>query len=94
MPEKKTYTFVVATEITLHVEVKAASLAEAVKKAQSAPVMSFCYQCADGEPGQWSTSGELDCDPGMAPLESVYVEGDDVLTTDSFDEAARLWGDP
>lgn len=92
MPEKKTYTFVVATGITLHVEVKATSLAEAVKKAQSASVMSLCHYCARSEKGEWRTSGELDCEPQMAPLEDAYAFVDDESVDIDLAEAKRLWG--
>lgn len=72
------YSFQVVAGISMHVEVEAASLEEAVEKAQSAGVISLCHQCAGSHHGEWSTSGELDCDPAACTLTSVYA-GDEEL---------------
>lgn len=45
---------------TLRSVVEARSKQEAIQKAQEAPIMRLCYQCSQGEPDEWSASGELD----------------------------------
>jgi hypothetical protein len=54
--------------ISCQVEVEAKSEAEARKLAADAPMLTLCYQCSNGEPGSWNTSGELD---GTPTIESV-----------------------
>ncbi len=46
--------------ISVDIEVEASSPSEARRVAREAPMQTFCHQCADGEEGAWSTSGELD----------------------------------
>ena len=86
-PRRK-YTFVVAAEFSLQVDVEAASLEEAVDAARAASVMSLCHQCARGEVGEWSTSGELDTCPAEADLVEAYCD-DQVVTS----EAQEVWTD-
>lgn len=78
MSETKKYTFVVCSGISLHVDVEAKSLAEAMKLAQDSPIQGLCHQCARGDDGEWSTSGELDCDPASGELVSVYIDDEDL----------------
>lgn len=85
---EKTYMFVVEGTISLHVEVKASTLEEAVEKAQGASTMSLCYQCSRGDDGEWSTSGELDCDPAESPLVEAYVDDEEI----DLEEAKKAWG--
>jgi hypothetical protein len=58
------FTFVVGCGISLHLEVEADSIEDAIDKAKEAPVMQLCGHCAEGFEGEWSTSGELDGTPG------------------------------
>jgi hypothetical protein len=70
------HTFVINATITLSVTVEARTLAEAVKLAQESGVMSLCHQCAEGEKGAWSTSGELDYgDPSDCVLVGYHGPG-------------------
>lgn len=46
--------------ISVSVEVEAPSPTKARTLARAAPMQSLCHQCATGEDGAWSTSGELD----------------------------------
>lgn len=46
--------------ISVSVVVEAESPSAARQLARHAPMMTFCHQCAVGEDGAWSTSGELD----------------------------------
>ena len=75
---KKKYTLVVDAIISLHVDVEATDLDAAIALACGASVMSLCHQCARNQPGEWSTSGELDCDPSGMNLVAVYVDGEDL----------------
>lgn len=70
------YAFVIEAVISMSVDVDAESLEEATEMAHEAPVMSLCWQCSRGEPGEWRTSGELDCIPVESKLVGVYA-GDD-----------------
>lgn len=70
------YTFVVNTTISMHCDVYADSLDEAIEEAQAAGVMSLCHQCARSHAGEWSTSGELDGDPATGELVEVLVDGE------------------
>lgn len=72
------YTFVVTSKISMAIDVEAGSLEEAVRVAQGCPAMSLCHQCASGSDGEWSTTGELDCDPASGELVDAYV-GDEPL---------------
>lgn len=88
------FTFVVTTAISLHTDVEAESLEEAVRKAQRRSVMSLCHQCATGESRQeWVTSGELDGDPAGGELVEVYQDGDDGDDGQGevFEQAKGLW---
>jgi hypothetical protein len=81
------YTFVIEATISMHVDVKANSLAEAVEKAQGASVMSMCHQCARGETGEWNTSGELDCDPAGSPIVAACCGDNDI----DLEEVRKFW---
>ena len=84
------YSFVVGATITLHVDVEAESLDEAIEFAQGASVMSLCHQCSRGDLGEWSTSGELDADPASAQLECVYAD-DEELDDEELAHAKEAW---
>lgn len=84
------YMFVVTSGISLHVDVEANSLKEAIEKAQNASVQGLCHQCAKGEADEWSTSGELDCDPASGELVGVYVDEEDLHGQPFFD-ALKAW---
>lgn len=84
------YRFVVVGGITLLVDVFATSLEDAVQKAQRASVQSLCYQCARGDEGEWSTSGEIDCDPSMCELVEVSVDGE--VDEGELAQAKERWG--
>ena len=62
------YSFSVEMMISMSIDVEAKSIEEAIKKAESAPVMSLCHQCARGDDGEWRTSGELDGDPSSSRM--------------------------
>jgi len=81
------YIFIIEATISLSIEVEAASLTEAVEKAKNSPTMSFCHQCAKGEEGCWSTSGELDTDPSSATLVDFHTEEDPA----TFENAVAIW---
>ena len=73
------YSICIDAGITLHTNVIAASLKEAIEKAMSRSVMTLCHQCSHGDPDtEWVTSGELDCDPSDCPIVSVICNGEDV----------------
>lgn len=84
---KKLYSFSIEAVISMHVEVEAISLDEAVQKAKRAPVMSLCNQCARGDAGVWITSGELDADPTGCVLVDVLVDGEPI----SIEKAKDAW---
>jgi hypothetical protein len=81
------YGFVVEALITLQVSVEADSLEEATEAAQSMSVMSLCHQCAHGNDDEWSTSGELDCDPAGCVLLAVYCDDECV----DLEAAREVW---
>ena len=85
-----TYRLVTEITISMSVEVEADSLDEAMQKAGEAPVQGLCHQCSHGEPECWNTSGELDGDPNTGPLNTVYVDGEE-LTGAAFKRAAKKW---
>lgn len=80
--ETRTYTFVVETTISMHIDVEATSLQRAVALAQSSSTQSLCHQCARSEPNEWSTSGELDCNPVTSPLVDCYVDDETIPVED------------
>lgn len=84
---EKTFMFVVAGTISMHVEVKASTLEEAVEKAQEASTMSLCHQCSRVDEGEWGTSGELDCDPASSTLVEAYVDDEEI----DQEEAKKAW---
>lgn len=84
------YSFVVGATITLHVDVEAESLDEAIELAQGAGVVSLCHQCGRGEPDEWSTTGEIDADPATSPLECVYVDHEE-LDGEELAHAKEAW---
>jgi hypothetical protein len=93
---KREYCFVVNATISMHCEVEAESLEEAVEKAQQAGVLSLCHQCAQGEKGQWNTSGELDCgdDPSEWELVDLHIGDDHSMGEKLFPSAQNLWSPP
>lgn len=82
----KTYRFFVACEATMYIDVKAKTLAAAVEAAQNAPVMTLCHHCAASKSGVWSTTGELDMEPGCGRIGAVYEDEEDVTK-----EAVEMW---
>lgn len=85
------FSFQVEGVISLHVTVRAKTVDEALEKAQRASVMSLCHKCARSEPGEWCTSGELDCDPVTCSLVDVTVEGDS-LGLEGLEDVRKKWG--
>ena len=77
MTDKPKYTFVVNTMISLHIDVEAETLEEAVELAQEAPTMSLCHHCARTHKSEWSTSGEIDGDPAGSKLVDFLVDDDE-----------------
>jgi len=69
--------FVVETVISMNIEVEADSLEAAIEIVKDAPVISLCHQCAGGDPGEWCTSGELDCDPSSCELVYCTMNGEE-----------------
>lgn len=84
------YTFCTIGTISLHTEVTANTLEEAIDRALNRPMQSICHSCSKGDPHEWNTSGELDCDPASGPLVELYVEGEEVVE-DQFDAAVEAW---
>jgi hypothetical protein len=72
------YSFVVESKISLSTDVEAENLAEAVEKAKRHSVQSLCWQCSKGDPCDWNTGGELDCDPSSGTLVDAYCDGKQV----------------
>lgn len=91
MTEKRIYSFIVASGISLHINVEASSVDEAIEIAGESGIMSLCHYCARGSEGEWSTSGELDCDPYSAPLEDVLVDGEPLAAAE-LERANDVWG--
>ena len=87
----KNFTFVVNGTISLHIDVEAETLKQAIEQAHAAPLQSFCHQCSEGEPSEWRTSGELDCDPTASPLVEVIVDGEE-LDEKALKRAKANWG--
>ncbi len=87
------YTFVVNAVISMHVDVDAATMAEAIEEAKAASVMTLCHQCANGDKGCWNTSGELDTEPASAELVGVLVDGEMVTACELLDVGARWAGE-
>ena len=85
------FTFVVEATISLGIEVEADNQAEAIKKAKNSSVRSLCYQCSKSKPGEWSTSGELDCDPASSELVEAWEEGN--VKTIPFAKTFSLWNE-
>lgn len=84
------YTFSATGTISLHVEVEADSLEEAVEKAKEAPIMGLCHQCAStGDEGEWRTSGELDCDPTYSDLTELLIDDEEAPL--EFSKAKKFW---
>jgi hypothetical protein len=85
------YIFIVEATISLSTEVEAETLEEAVQIAQSRSVKGLCYHCAQSGPEEWSTGGELDCDPSGSSLVDLHVEGDATAGGKLFEQAEELW---
>lgn len=81
------YSFVVESKISLNIEVESNSLEEAVEMAQNSSVMSLCHHCSNQHKNEWSTSGELDCDPVSSELVDFYTEDDSV----DIEKAKKIW---
>lgn len=89
------YTFVIDAMISMHVDVEANTLEEAIAKAQEAPMQGLCHQCSKGEQGEWSTSGEFDTDPINSRLSEVLVNDDNLDSRSKlFKGAKKAWGGP
>lgn len=86
------YTFVIEATISMHVDVEADSLEEAVALAKEAGPQGLCHQCAGsrGYQGEWKTSGEFDCDPPSSPLLGVYIDDED-FQGPKFLKLAEQW---
>ncbi len=84
---EKTYKFVVAGTISMHVEVKASTLAEAVEKAQGSSTMTFCHMCSRVEEEEWGAA-DLDCDPAASPLLEAFVDDKEI----DRNKAKKAWG--
>jgi hypothetical protein len=66
--------FIVTGHVTISVntDVEAKSAAEAKRIAAGRGLMTFCHQCATGEPHlEWVTSGELDGEVRITGTESA-----------------------
>ena len=81
------YRLVGSGTISLHFEVEAGSLGEAIEKAKDAPIMGLCYQCSRADQEMWVTSGELDCDVTYSKLSEAYCNDEDIT-----DQANSRWG--
>lgn len=89
---EKKWGFVVNATITLGVEVVAKTLKEAIEKAQSADVKTLCHQCASSHPGEWGTSGELDCgEPSDCVLVGAIDGNGRSVEGKAFDELQKKW---
>ena len=78
------FVFVVEATISLGIQVEAETLEEAVQKAKEAGVASLQRQVSQVNPGEWHTSGEIDCGP---PGECRLVDAHGC----DFAEAEALW---
>jgi len=91
------YCFVINATISLHTDVEAESLEEAIEEAKGRVVMSLCHQCAAGEPDsrdEWRTSGELDTDPSGAELVDLIVEDlGGANAAAEYERAVGLWSE-
>lgn len=85
------YSFQIEGTISMHVTVNAPTLEEATRIAAESSVVSLCHHCASGATGEWSTSGELDCDPSSSPLVDVTVDGKSDPA--AFEIAKAAWGE-
>ena len=84
------YIFVVNATISMHVEVEAESLQEALEEAQTRGMMGLCHQCSRGDEGCWNTSGEIDADPVYSPLVEVIADGE-VLEGKNLRTTKKIW---
>lgn len=63
--------------ISVHTEVEADTLEEAIEIAQGRPVMGLCHQCAasagssHADLEEWRTNGELDGEPARIQAEPL-----------------------
>lgn len=69
LTNKRKYFVTGEVTISAHIEVEATSEEEAREIASKAGNMSFCYSCARGEEGVWSTCGELDGEVTITTVE-------------------------
>jgi hypothetical protein len=69
------YSFVIATESLLTIDIEAKSLEEARDKAYDAPVASLCTYCAGKHPGEWGILNELAGDLTDSTLVECSVDG-------------------
>ncbi len=83
---EKTFRLVVAGTISMHVEVKALTLEEAVEKAKGSSTMTFCHMCSRVEEEEWGAA-ELDCDPAASPLLEAFVDDKEI----DPEEAKKAW---
>lgn len=84
---EKTFMFVVAGTISMHVEVKASTLEEAVEKAQEASTMSLCHQCSRVDEGKPCACQRSHCDPASSTLVEAYVDDEEI----DQEEAKKAW---
>lgn len=71
------YRFTAEGTISLHLTVEAETLKEARAVADEAGMQSFCHQCSNGHDNEWSTSGELDCEPANIRFDGQEDAGEE-----------------
>ncbi len=84
------FTFVVEGRISLHCDVEADSLDEAIAKAQHAGRSRSAATARAARTTSGGTSGELDCDPAGSELVEVCVDGD--IEDGMLEKAKENWG--
>lgn len=57
--------------ISVSVLVEAKSEKKAKTSALQMPMQTFCYECANGQDDEWSTSGELDGEVTVTAVEEA-----------------------
>jgi hypothetical protein len=81
------YTIVVDTRVTMHLEVEAESLEDAIDKAKDLGSSQICSRCSHGEEGEW-VPGSFEEYPGDSPIVEIWEGGNQVPTS----EARGAWG--
>jgi hypothetical protein len=96
-PEKRSYTFVINTAVSLYTEVIAETLEEAIKKAKGRSVQSLCHECASEGADrlgrlEWRIGGEIEGDPASGDLvDLLLAKGGSTEAHELFDEALAIW---